>query len=134
MLIKRSKEILLSLCVLALVLFGIVLAGEINNALAPGSTNYTLEDIYNKLTDSGYVYSDHTLYPVVTTSSETMYSLEDIFTAVPTYQELSNSTSIIEAGIYATTTLSDIETNLLPENIATGTVMFGVTGTYECTP
>jgi hypothetical protein len=34
-------------------------------------------------------------------------------------------------GIYATTTLTDLEPNLVAANIASGTIMFGITGTYD---
>lgn len=112
------------------------MAGVIDRpADTPETTFYTLEDVYNKITDINYTTEpNHNLSPDISTSTNSMYSLEDIFTAIPDYQVLDNSTSTIAVGVYATTTLADIETNLLPENIATGTELFGVVGTFECTP
>jgi len=136
----KYKNILISICATVLVIGGIVLAGEISNNSAPSATAipYTLSDIYNKLTDPNYTANpSHNLYPSVGSSTESMHSLDYIYDAVPAYKTLDGSTTTIEAGIYATTTLTEIDTDisgLLPENIATGTTMFGILGTYECTP
>ncbi len=133
-----NKYIKISIIILALVLVvvGILFAGDIlTQTEAPSPTGYTLEDIYNKLTDSGYTSSpSHDLKTSNSTSTPSMYSLEDIFTIVPEYKTLSDSTTTLSAGIYSTTTLSDIELNLLPDNIASGTTIFGVTGILECAP
>ncbi len=135
---KKYKNILLNICALVLVITGVVLAGEINNSSVPDTSAipYSLEDIYQKLIDPNYTANPtHFLYPTVSTSTETMHSLRDIYGAIPTYKTLDGSTTTVEAGIYATTTLADIPgSGLLPENIASGTTMFGIEGTYECTP
>lgn len=132
--IGKYKNILLNICTLLLVAVGILLAGEIDNNLAPVSTGYTLEDIYLKLSSSTYSNSPHGLSSSVTSDTPTMHTVEDIFNVVPAYRELGDATTTLEAGIYATTTLSDIEGDLLPENIASGTEMFGVVGTSLCSP
>ena len=116
----------------------LVLAGTITNNSAPSSTEspYTLDDIYNRLTDEVYISSPtHNLYPSAGSDTNTMHSLSEIYDAVPAYQTIDGSTSTVQAGIYATTTLTDIAgSGLIPENIASGTTMFGVTGTYVCNP
>ena len=120
-----------------MILGGVIFAGTISNNSVPSPTDspYSLENIYDKLTDPNYDTNPvHDLFPSVTTDTATMHSLKDIFTAIPDHKQLDNSTTTLVAGIYATTTLTDVEGNLKPENIASGTVMFGVTGTYDCAP
>jgi hypothetical protein len=135
--VKKYRNIILNFLAVFLVAGGVLLAGDILvNTSAPDPTNIpiTLEDIYQKLNDSNYNSSAHNLYPDVSSTTETMHSLAYIYNAIPPHQTLGNATSTISAGIYEETVLADIEENLLPENIATGTIMFGITGTYECTP
>ena len=138
--LKNYKKTLMSICATIIVVGGVVLAGEITNNSTPSATAipYTLADIYGKLTDPNYTANpSHNLYPSSPVTPGSMPSLGDVYNAVPAYKTLDGSTTTIEAGIYATTTLTDIDTNvsgLLPENIASGTTMFGITGTYNCTP
>ena len=128
--LKKYRNILFWVCASFLLVGGILIAGEISTDLDPTPTFHTLEDVYNKLTDEPYTDENHDLLPTTSTDNETMYSLEDIFDITPVYRELNNSTTTLQAGIYSTTTLSDIEPNLLPENIVSGAEIFGVTGTY----
>jgi hypothetical protein len=133
---NKFKIILLNTCALALVFGGVILAGNISNPGGEPNANsapYTLEDVYQKLTNQSYSYSEHSLSPTVSTSTPTMHSVEEIYNITPTRIELDNSTTTMVAGIYGTTTLSDIETNLTQENIANGVSIFGVSGNLECT-
>ena len=135
-LLKKNKEIILSICALVLVMGGVVIAGNISNNSAPSTTAipYTLSDIYGKLTNPNYTANpSHNLYPSNPISEGSMSSLEEIYNAIPAYKTLDGSTTTVEAGAYVTTTLSDVPgSGLLPENIASGTTMFGIPGTFEC--
>ena len=133
---RKNKEILIGFGALILVIGGVVFAGEIINNSTPVVTSYTLSDIFNKLTDPNYTASpSHNLYPSGPVAEGSMPSLGAIYNAIPTHKTLDGSTTTIETGIYATTTLTNIPgSGLLPENIASGTTMFGITGTYNCTP
>jgi hypothetical protein len=133
---EEIKGVLLSICALFFLLGGVLLAGTIARPTdVPQPTFYTLEDIYNKLTDSDYTTEpNHGLSTDIFTTTSSMYSLADIFSAIPDHQSLDNATSTIAPGIYSTTTLAEVETDLLPENIATGTELFGIIGTFECAP
>lgn len=133
---KEAKYILIIIGALVFVTGGVLMAGTIMTQTEnPSYTGYTLEDIYQKVSSSTYINSAHTLSPSVSTSTNSMYSVDDIFRAIPAYKVLAGSTTTVEAGIYATTTLADVlGSGLLPENIAAGTTTFGITGTFICTP
>ncbi len=49
-------------------------------------------------------------------------------------QVLSDSSTSVEAGYYSATTLTDVEPDLVPENIAENVTIFGVTGTMTSIP
>ncbi len=133
--LNKYKNIFLNITALILVLGGVVLAGNIEpDTGAPAFTGYTLEDVYQKVSSSTYEYSAHTLAPTLSVSENSMHSLGDIYNVIPAYQTIDGSTTTLPAGIYATTTLTDItEAGLAPENIALGTTIFGVIGAFECT-
>ena len=46
-------------------------------------------------------------------------------------QTLSNANETVQAGYYEATTLSEVDTDLAPANIASGITIFGFTGTYS---
>ena len=102
--------------------------------VTPGASDYTLSDIYNKISSSTYSYSSHTFAPA-TTPNSTYLTLTEIWDIIPPFKTLISgdlSTGILPAGIYnAVTDLATIEPNLIPENIALGTTIFGVEGSYE---
>ena len=133
---KYLRDFFISTFAILIVLAGIIFAGEISNNNAPSvdDMGYTLDDIYNKLIDSEYEYVAHDLFPSVSTSENTMPSLEDIYNVIPDFQTIDGSTTTLSAGIYATTTLADIsESGLLSENIKSGVTILGVEGTFDCT-
>lgn len=124
----------------SLILLGILfvsfsaLAGSFTpSPVSPGAGNYTLSDIYNKLTSGSFIYSAHTFNPTGTPAS-TFVTLSQVWNAIPPHKTLAVhglDTGIWPAGIYSTATdLRTIEPNLTAANIASGTVMFGITGTY----
>jgi len=130
---EKYKIILLNICAIFMVLGGVILAGTITRPTnTPTITFYTLDDIYGRLTDGGYTLSpDHDLLPLVSTNSNTMYSLEDIYDAIPTHRALSGSTTTMPAGIYLETELTSVPgSGLSASNIASGTEIFGVVGTF----
>lgn len=118
-----------------LIILGIFLTSVAVFAASPAPGDYTLLDIFNKLTTVDYSASTHNLEPSIGPSVGTMQTLTEIWNAIPPFKTLMAgdlSTGILPAGIYASTTdLSIIEPNLLASNIATGTVLFGVTGTCQ---
>jgi len=101
---------------------------------SPGASDYTLSDIYNKISSSTYSYSPHTFAPA-TTPNSTYLTLTEIWDAIPPFKTLISgdlSSGLLLGGIYDTVTdLATIEPNLIPENIALGTTIFGVEGSYE---
>lgn len=110
-----------------------VLAGSFTPTPAdPGASTYTLSDIYNKVSSSTFSYSAHDFVPA-STPDGTFVTLADIWNNIPPLRVLIEGdldTGVLSGGIYTSATnLLDIEPNLLPENIATGTSLFGVVGT-----
>ena len=126
--------------IFAYTLGGIVLLGVVALAgsLTPtGSTStgtmYTLNDIYNKLTTSTST-AEEGIHDISTTTTPnpdgTMRTLKEIYEKIPSILTLSSSTVDVPYGIYATTTLDTIDTDLTALKIATGTEIFGIQGTY----
>jgi hypothetical protein len=125
---------------LSYILGGVVLLGVVALAgsLTPtGSTStgtmYTTSDIYNKLTTgTDATERNHPTSTTTTPNPEgTMFSLKQIYEAITNIQqEISDSSTSVPYGIYSTTTLDTIDTDLTASNIATGTTMFGILGTY----
>jgi len=109
-----------------------VLAGSFTpSPVDPGASTYTLSDIYNKVSSSTFAYSAHDFAPA-SIPDGTFVTLADIWNIIPPLRTLVEGdldSGILAGGIYASTTdLLTIEPNLLAENIATGTSLFGVVG------
>ena len=132
----KYKSILLNVLSLFFVAGGILLAGSITAPSgAPAVSGYTLSDVYGKLTNPSYTLTpSHGLAPSAPVGVASMYSLDNIYNAVPAHEVMNNSTTTLAAGIYNTTTLTSIEPNLSADNIASGTEIFGITGTFVCNP
>jgi hypothetical protein len=108
-----KKTILTILTLILTVTLGVHVAdalGTLTVPANPGSaTQYSLNDIYNKLTDFTISTSTKTgLFIVPGTVAPTFFSLSDIYTK-----------------------LTNENANLVPAKIATGTTIFGVTGTLQ---
>jgi len=130
---KNIRSVLLNICCIGLVLGGVVLAGNIDvPSTTPIATGYTLEDIFQKVSNPAYTSSAHSLSAVVSTDNTTMHSLSDIYAAIPARKTLLNSTTTMETGIYDATTTASVDADLTPSKIKTGVTIFGVTGTYDC--
>jgi len=113
----------------------VALAGTFSpTPVTPGASDYTLSDIYNKISSSTYSYSSHTFAPA-TSPNSTYLILTEIWDAIPPFKTLvadDLSSGLLPGGIYSTVTdLATIEPNLIPENIALGATVFGVEGSYE---
>ena len=102
---KRANEKVMGAVVLALVLLltGRTIAGNIDPTNAPGPTMHTLEEIYQKVQDL----------------------------APQTLQTILPNTAVVDAGYYAATNLTQVDTDLTAGNIATNVTIFGVVGTLS---
>jgi len=130
-----NREILLTVFALLIVgLSGIVIAGNIDVEDAPEVSPYTLSDIYSKLTIPDYSPSDHYLYPATSTDQNTMYSIDQIYEAIPERQSLDNSTTTVPSGLYDGIAYDAVDEDIVSENIKYGATIFGVSGTYFCEP
>lgn len=98
---KTMRRIGIGAVTAALVWVGAAWAGNLTPPGAPGSTMHTLEDIYQKVTHLGPA------------------------------QTLSDTTTVVQAGSYASTTLETVDPDMVASNIRAGVVIFGITGTYE---
>lgn len=122
-----------------LILLGILIIGAYTFAgtftptpSSPGASYYTLSDIYNKIS-AGISAPAHTFDPA-TSPSNTGITLTQLWDSIPPHRTLSAhglDSGILPVGIYSTTTsLATVEPNLIAGNIATGTSIFGIVGTY----
>jgi len=132
--LNKHQDILIIIAALFLVLGGMALAGTITAPVGtPNQSAYTLEDIYNKLTVPDYNQVIHDLGPgSLSPGTNSMHSLDSIFSAIPAHQVINGSSTIQVAGIYATTTLADKDSSLAEGNIKTGVTIFGKTGSFDC--
>jgi hypothetical protein len=108
-----SKKIFI-LLLLSLILFiaAVVIAGtDLARTTAPEPSMYTLEDIYNLIhADSLYapvVPGSHNIYPSSAPTATTSYSVSQIY--------------------------ADLANLIKRENVATGTIYLGVTGSFDTT-
>ena len=93
----------MSAAVLAMGLFmaARVMAGSLDPTNTPGPTMYTLAEIYQKVD------------------------------TIATPQTLSDITTVVNAGYYAATNLTQVDTDLTAGNIATNVTIFGIAGTLR---
>jgi hypothetical protein len=80
-------------------------AGSLDPTNAPGPTMHTLEEIYQK-----------------------QVSTDQKVAAFVAPQTLSSSTTVVNAGYYAATTLTNVDPQLASGNIKVGVTIFGITG------
>ncbi|MEI6528302.1 MAG: LamG domain-containing protein [bacterium] len=104
-------------------------AGSLTPTISPGTFAYTLSDINNRISSSTFSVSSHAYNPELIPAG-TFLTLAELWNNIPSHKTINPDSSILEKGIYPTATLSDIDTDLQPANIATGTSLFGVVGTY----
>lgn len=124
---NKLKSILSYILGGALVLGGIALVGALSPTVSTTVTNfYTLSDIYNKI-NSGTPAGPHTV-STTTTPDSSMVTLTQIYESIPNILTLSDSPTAVPYGIYATTTLDTVDTDLVASNITTGTNVFGIIG------
>ena len=99
-----SLTIVLILSITAFVIAGI----ELTKTTAPEPSMYTLEDIYNLIHEVGpAIEGGHDIYPNSNPAATTSYSVSQIY--------------------------ADLANLIKRENVATGTVYLGVTGSYDNT-
>jgi len=91
-------------------------------------TPYTLSDLYSKISSSTYAYTPQ-VFDINSGPASTFLTLTEIWNAI-SWKTLNNS-GVIDAGFYATSSLEIIEPNLVAAKIASGTTMFGITGTCQ---
>ncbi|NLE95575.1 MAG: hypothetical protein GX600_07850 [Dehalococcoidia bacterium] len=110
-----------------------------------------MDDIYTRLITNAVATEGDHLFAPSGAPAETFRTLTEIYTAIPTIdgskllsgttylgvagtietQTLSAANDTVNAGYYAATTLSAVDTDLAAGNIKSGTTVFGVAGTYE---
>jgi hypothetical protein len=96
---------------------------------AGDQTQYTLNDIYTKLTTGTATSTASGTISVPETVSATFHTLTEIYNAIPPLLSLDESTTTVPVGInISTTTLDAIDSNLVATNIKSGTTIFGVEG------
>jgi hypothetical protein len=102
---------------------------------AGDDTQYTLNDIYAKITaDTDATVGSGTM-TVPGTQTASFYTLTEIYEALPDWKTLSAATTTVSAGYYEATDLATVDTDLTAGNIKDGTTIFGVEGTVtEGTP
>ena len=100
---KRGRTITVGLVAMILMTAGGAMAGSLDPTNAPGPTMHTLEEIYQIV----------------------------IGLSPPTVETLSDSTTIVEAGYYASTNLVEVDTDLASANIRAGVTIFGLSGKTE---
>jgi hypothetical protein len=109
----------------------------VNNLIPLGTpsagVHYTLKDIVNKLT-TGATTTLTNGDIAIPDYEATFPTLTEVYSLIPDTLTLSDATTAMERGIYNATTLDTIDTDLKPENIATGTEVFGIVGTAQLLP
>jgi len=127
------KQIYISILLGIFFLGASVLAGTFTPTPAsPGASPYTLSDIYDRISSNTFSYSAHSFNPA-TTPDSTGITLTQLWNIIPPHQTLAAhglDSGTLAAGIYGATDLTIVEPNLIAANIATGTSIFGVVGTY----
>ena len=130
---NNIKQFSIYIITTLLILGGVVLAGTLapTGGNTSTSTMYTLTDIYNKLTAGTSATEGNHIITTSGTPAISMNTLKDIYDSIPAYITLDDSTTTIPFGIYATTTLDSIDTDLVAGNIVEGATIFGVEGNVE---
>jgi hypothetical protein len=99
---------------------------------AGDQTHYNLNDIYTKITTGNSTSTKSgTISVPEGTPTASFRTLTEIYEALPEWRTLSDSTTTVQEGYYEATDLVSIDPDLIASNIATGTEMFGVVGTYQ---
>lgn len=115
----KSKQLLYIVLGIIIISSSVVFAGSITPSSYLSPTTHTLNDIYQKLTNSSYTsdIADSFSFPTGEATS-TMHTLEDIWNLIPTISSstiISGNTILGIAGSYNTS-------NLTPSTVASGTV------------
>ena len=102
---RKQNGKVMSVAVLAvgLLVAGRVSAGSLDPTNTPGPTMHTLEEIYQKVQNL----------------------------APQTLQTLSATTTVVTAGYYAATNLTQVDVDIAASNIATNVTVFGIAGTLR---
>jgi hypothetical protein len=134
-----KKTILTILTLILTVTLGVHVADALGTLTVPANpgtaTQYTLNDIYTKLTTGVATSTKSGLFAVPGSVVATFMSLTDIYNAIPGTLTLSASTTTVPVGINnSTTTLDAIDTDLTAANIKSGVNVFGVVGSLSATP
>jgi len=95
---------------------------------AGDDTQYTLNDIYTKLTTGATTTVGTGTMTVPGTATSTFNTLTEIYEAVPEWLTLSSATTTVAEGYYEAADLATIDTDLVAGNIKEGETIFGVEG------
>ena len=107
---RKQYQKVMSAAVLTvgLMVAGSVLAGSLDPTNAPGPTMRTLQEIYDK--------------------QDATHQLVEL---IASPQALSATTTVVNAGYYEVTNLTQVDTDLAAGNIKTNVTIFGITGTLS---
>jgi hypothetical protein len=129
-----KKTILTILTLILTVTLGVHVADALGTLTVPANpgtaTQYTLNDIYTKLTTGVATSTKTGLFTIPGTVAASFHTLTELYNAIPGTLTLSASTTTVPVGINnSTTTLDAIDTDLTAGNIKSGVNVFGVVGT-----
>ena len=111
-------------------------SGTTDAPAAPGSTaSYTLEDIYQRLSNGTAGSQSAFTEPAVAPGTGSMHSLNDIYAVIPdTGSDVAGAdgsrTFDIPDGVYRSNMATCNDTDLVASNIKHGVTLLGVKGTY----
>jgi hypothetical protein len=130
-----KKILYTTLIFVFMVLIGSKSANAIGNlnpsGIAGSDTQYSLNDIYTKITTGATTTEDTGTFSVPDSIFATFRTLTEIYEALPDWLEFSNTTSVFGSGYYEAGDLTEIDTDLIVSNIREGVNLFGVIGTLE---
>jgi hypothetical protein len=97
---------------------------------AGDDTQYTLNDIYHKLTTGAdAVEGQGQFITPGGVPNASFRTLTEIYDVIPEWRTISNLTTLFDAGYYEAGDLSIIDTDLIENNIRDGITIFGIEGT-----
>lgn len=132
---RKQYQIVISAAVVTagMLVAGRALAGSLDPTNAPGPTMHTLDEIHQEQEVTTNILINvaeavlANLAEIRNVQAYTTNMLEGLLSP----QSLSATTTVVNAGYYAATNLTQVDADLAAGNIKKDTVIFGITGTHE---